>query len=87
MNISSEPESEGEGKDVPDLSSDEEDLPDQFNDVDIPLPLDNIDIEGKEYDLEQEMTDVTGSSSPFLWHSKRLKQLSTSSDSESLDLL
>ena len=83
MNISVEPERESEGEDTPDLLSDEEDLHDQFDDVDIPLPLDNVDNEGNNYDLEQEMTDVTGCSSSVLWCSKRLKQLSTSSDSVS----
>ena len=83
MNISVEPESESEGEDAPDLSSDEEDLHDQFNEVDVPLPLDNVDNEGNNYDLEQQMSDVTGNSSPVLLCSKRLKQLSTSSESES----
>ena len=66
MNISVESESESEDKDAPDLSSDEEDLHDQFDEVDVSLPLDNVDNEGNDYDLEQVMTNVTGSSSPVL---------------------
>ena len=66
MNISVEPESESEGEDIPDLLSDEEDLCDQFYELDIPLSLDNIDNKGNNYDLEQQMSNVTGSPSPVL---------------------
>ena len=82
--ISVEPESESEGEDAPDLSSDQEDMHDQFDGVHESPPLDNVvNDDVNDDDLEHQMSDVTLSSSPVIQHSNRLQKLFTSSDSES----
>ena len=58
--ISVEQESESEGEDAPNLSSDNEDLHDLFDYVDVDLPVDNV---SNNDDHEHHMSDLSSSCS------------------------